>query len=45
MSPNPHFPADMVTFTEESLNGKLHFLYSVINKKLILKNLRKTLPL
>ena len=22
------FPADLVTFTEEILNGKLHFLYS-----------------
>ena len=25
---NPQFPADLVTFTEEILNGKLHFLYS-----------------
>ena len=24
-----HFPADLVTFTEEILNGKLHFLCSV----------------
>ena len=23
-----HFPADLVTFTEEILNGKLHFLCS-----------------
>ena len=23
--PNPQFPADFVTFTEEILNGKLHF--------------------
>ena len=23
---NPQFPADLVTFTEEILNGKLHFL-------------------
>ena len=23
------FPADLVTFTEEILNGKLHFSYSV----------------
>ena len=23
------FPADLVTFTEEILNGKLHFLWSV----------------
>ena len=26
--PFPQFPADLVTFTEEILNGKLHFLYS-----------------
>ena len=26
MRPNPQFPADLVTFTEEILNGKLHFL-------------------
>ena len=25
------FPADLVTFTEEVLNGKLHFLCSVID--------------
>ena len=29
MWPNPQFPADLVTFTEEILNGELHFLYSV----------------
>ena len=28
MWPNPQFPADLITFTEESLNEKLHFLYS-----------------
>ena len=28
MPPNPQFPADLVTFTEEVLNGKLYFLYS-----------------
>ena len=28
MWPNPQFPADLVTFTEEILNGKLHFLCS-----------------
>ena len=26
------FPADLVTFTEEILNGKLHFLCSVVFK-------------
>ena len=25
MSPNPQFPADLGTFTEDILNGKLHF--------------------
>ena len=29
MWPNPQFPADVVTFTEEILNGKLHFLSNV----------------
>ena len=29
MWPNPQFSADLVTFTEEILNGKLHFLCSV----------------
>ena len=24
------FPVDLVTFTDEILNGKLHFLYSII---------------
>ena len=27
---NPQFPTDLVTFTEEILNGKLHFLCSAI---------------
>ena len=31
MWPNPHFPADLVTFTEEILNRKLHFLCSVLS--------------
>ena len=26
MRQNPQFPADLVTFAEEILNGKLHFL-------------------
>ena len=30
MRPNPQFPADLVTITKEILNGKLHFLCSVI---------------
>ena len=31
MWPNPQFPADLFTFTEEILNGKLHFLCSDIS--------------
>ena len=30
MWPNPQETADLVTFTKEILNGKFHFLYSVI---------------
>ena len=30
---NPQYPADLVTFTEEILNGKLHFLCSNMNQK------------
>ena len=30
MLPNLEIPADLVTFTEETLNRKLHFLCSVI---------------
>ena len=30
MLPNPQLPADLVTFTEEILNGKFHFLCSDI---------------
>ena len=29
MWPNPQLPADLVTFTEEILNAKLQFLYSI----------------
>ena len=35
MCPNPQFPVDLVTFTEEILNGKLHFLCSA-GKKVVL---------
>ena len=28
--PNLQKPADLLTFTEEVLNGKLHFFYSAI---------------
>ena len=28
MWPNPQETAELVTFTEEIVNGKLHFLYS-----------------
>ena len=30
MWPSPQFSADLVTFTEEILNGKLHFLCSFL---------------
>ena len=33
MWPNPQETAYLVTFTEEILNGKLHFLCSVNDKK------------
>ena len=36
MRPNPQEPADLVTFTEEILNGKFHFLFSV---KIFLKKI------
>ena len=29
MWPNPQETADLVTFTEEILNGKLHFFFAV----------------
>ena len=31
MWPKPQFPADLVTFTEEIFNGKLHILRNVDN--------------
>ena len=34
MRPNPQETVDLVTFTEEILNGKLHF-YAVINAFLL----------
>ena len=42
MLPNPQFPADLVTFTEEILNGKLHFLCSVILCMNFLSSLQTT---
>ena len=33
---NPQFPADLVTFTEEIFNGKLHFLCSVMSILLLI---------
>ena len=43
MWPNPQFPADLVTFTEEILNGKLHFLYSVYCTRNIVQYIQKTI--
>ena len=48
MWPNPHFPTDLVTFIEEILNGKLHFLCSVRYGRvltLFLQEKRDNLPL
>ena len=42
MSPNSQFPVDLVTFTEEIPNGKLHFLCSVY-KTIVFKNIAKLL--
>ena len=33
MWPNPHFPVDLITFTEAILNEKLHFLCGVSYSK------------
>ena len=39
MSPTPQFPADLVTFTEEILNGKCHFFLQLeILKQSIVTN-------
>ena len=35
MWPNPQFPADLVTFNEEILNGNLHFLCSVMTRNVV----------
>ena len=37
MSPNPQETVNLVTFTEEILNGKLRFVYSV-NSENFLRN-------
>ena len=37
MWPNPLFPADLLTFTEEIFNGKLHFLCSAKQGKNAIK--------
>ena len=42
MWPSSQFPADLVKFTEEVLNGKLHFLCSAkftLNKNIYFVNL------
>ena len=36
MWPNPQFPAGLITFTKEILNGKLHFLWSVYRKSYLI---------
>ena len=41
-------PADLVTFTEEIINGKLHFLcsvtYCLVFYAVIMQSLKKVLP-
>ena len=39
MRPDPQFPADLVSFTEEILNGKLHFLCSANRLNNLSRNL------
>ena len=39
MWPNPQGTADSVAFIEEILNGKLHFLCSVENVRVLILNL------
>ena len=34
MRPNPQFPADLVTFSQKILNGKLHFFCSLLPQAL-----------
>ena len=41
MRPNPQFPTDLVTFTEEILNRKLHFLCSERHEDIYLENNQK----
>ena len=31
----PQFPVDLITFSEETLNGKVHFLCSALNYDVI----------
>ena len=39
MQPNPQETADLVTFTEEILNGKLHFMCSERPVKIVANSL------
>ena len=38
MWPNPIFPADLVTFTEEIVNGKLYLFFTEKGEKWISRN-------
>ena len=35
MWPNPQFPGDLVTFTKETLNRKLHFFCALVYAKIV----------
>ena len=37
MKPNPEFSADLVTFTEKTLNWKLHFILSEVKAFFIIQ--------
>ena len=43
MWPNPQETADLVTFTEETFYGKLHFLYDAALSKSLLFNVELNL--
>ena len=44
MWPNPQFPVDLVTFTEEILHGKLHFCAVLIQWKIKLNRKAQRCP-
>ena len=45
MWPNPPETADLVTFTEEILNGKLHFLCNVSNQVIHIEDIEDNIQI